>query len=86
MAERARSFGGPPTVLFLPGASLLDILPLTDGMALVRCPGCGATKVFTARPAAGHEVFVHELHDCPVLARIEAGLARLSAGWTAEGN
>lgn len=80
--------GAPLTIVILPGASLLDIRPLPNGMALVRCPGCGATAVFTARSvgAVSHVTFVHEDDECPILARIEAALAGLRASRAAETN
>lgn len=87
--DRSSDGGAPLTIVILPGASLLDIQPLADGMTLVRCPGCGATRVFTARPAGAaisHVAFVHEEDDCPVLVRIEAALAELRAARAAETN
>lgn len=58
-----------------PGASLMDIRQLTDNLTLVHCPGCGACHLLTPRPA--DVTFVHEGDACPVLARIEAALAKL---------
>ncbi len=71
----------PLTIVLVPGASLMDIRQLAVGMVRVRCPGCGATMVMTARSAgaASQLTFVHEDAECPVLVRIEAALARLRA-------
>lgn len=85
MADRPTDADAPLTIVIFPGASLLDIRPLTDGMALVRCPGCGATMVLAAGSDA-HGEFVHEDDECPVLVRIEAALAWLGAAQAAETN
>jgi len=77
----------PVTIVYFPGASLLDFQWLADGMALVRCPGCGATMILTPRSGgASHAAFVHEDQDCPVLARIEAASARMREAWATEAN
>lgn len=52
--------------VILPGASLMEIMPLADGFC-VRCPGCGATQVYRGH---GHRVFTHG-DRCEVFARIE---------------
>jgi hypothetical protein len=85
---RASDTDAPVTIVILPGASLLDIRWLADGTTLVRCPGCGATLVYTVQSAGAvsHMAFVHEEDDCPVLARIEAALALLRAVQAAETN
>ena len=73
------------TLLVLPGASLMEVRHLATGITSVRCPGCGATKVFTApQPAGGvtSAAFVHEDDACPVLKRIQAALQMCA---TAEG-
>ena len=82
------SDAAPLTIVILPGASLLDIQPLAPDMTLVRCPACGATKVFRARSAGAvsHVAFVHADDECPVLARIESALAVLRAARAAETN
>ena len=69
------------TLLVLPGASLMEMRTLGTGITLVRCPGCGATKVFTAQPAGGvtSAAFVHEDDACPVLRRIQAALQMCAA-------
>jgi hypothetical protein len=69
------------TVILLPGASLMAIQPLAPGMTLVRCPGCGAMKVFTSGPAGEitHVAFIHDDDACPILLRIWEAL-RLCAG------
>lgn len=71
----------PTTVVLFPGGSLMDIRMLTVDTALIRCPGCGATMVFTARSvgATSQITFLHEDDECPVLKRIEAVLAAVRA-------
>jgi predicted RNA-binding Zn-ribbon protein involved in translation (DUF1610 family) len=56
-------------VLFLPGASLMEITPLADGVR-VRCPGCGHEQEYRGK---GHREFRHDDH-CSVYARIEQAL------------
>jgi hypothetical protein len=57
---------------------------LSAGLLVVRCPGCGASQMFsTATPPA---TFVHEDDDCPIFQRIEAALARLWAAQAAGNN
>ena len=70
-----------PTVVLLPGASLMDIRPLAESMTLVRCPGCGATRLFTSGPAGvtAHVAFVHEDDACPIFVRIQAALLTCAA-------
>ena len=53
-------------VLIIPGASLMDITPLDNGVR-VRCPGCGSEQEFRGK---GHRKFTHE-RRCPVYAQIE---------------
>lgn len=71
-----------PTVLMFPGLSIMEQRWLSPGLLLVRCPGCGASLVYsTADPAT---MFVHEDEDCPILRRIEAAIAMFEAmvgGW-----
>lgn len=78
--------GAPLTVVVFPGLSLMDIEHLAVGIALVRCPGCGATMVLTTDSAqtGSHRTFVHEADDCPVLVRIENVLAAIR-DWTGDG-
>ncbi|MEQ1897614.1 MAG: hypothetical protein ABL971_09555 [Vicinamibacterales bacterium] len=85
MPDSPRPPAAPSTVLLMPGASLMDIRPLATGGMRVRCPGCGATMVMTARSAAAvsQVTFVHEDDACPVLAQIKVALARLDAAPTA---
>jgi hypothetical protein len=86
--NRPSNASAPLTIVIMPGASLLDIRSLAEGVALVRCPGCCATMVLTSRWGGGasHMAFVHEDPDCPVLARIEAALAGLRAARNGETN
>lgn len=74
-----------PVVWLFPGLSLMEVQRLAPDTLRVRCPGCGATMIMTARVAA-HGEFVHENDDCPVLARIEAAIARLEAVLAAGAN
>jgi predicted RNA-binding Zn-ribbon protein involved in translation (DUF1610 family) len=55
--------------LILPGASLMEITPLADGVR-VRCPGCGNEEEYRD---TGHREFRHE-DRCAVYARIEQAL------------
>ncbi len=61
----------------------MKIRRLATGGTSVRCPGCGASRVF-ASPSAPpgsicHEPFFHESDTCPVLLRIQ-GSANLGLG------
>jgi predicted RNA-binding Zn-ribbon protein involved in translation (DUF1610 family) len=53
--------------LIFPGASLMEITPLDDGVH-VRCPGCGAVRIY--RDADHRGAFLHE-DGCPIFARIQ---------------
>lgn len=48
-------------MLVLPGASLMEITPLADGVR-VRCPGCGNEEEYRG---TGDRRFMHEA-DCSV--------------------
>jgi len=54
------------TLFILPGASLIEITQLADGVR-VRCPGCGNEQEYRGK---GHREFRHE-DQCSVYARIE---------------
>ena len=84
--KRTSGTDAPVTLLVLPGLSLMETRSLGVGMALVRCPACGATKVFTARPGGSPVEFVHERDDCPIRVRIEAALVKLRRAQAAETN
>ena len=58
-------------IIILPGASLMEITPLNDGVR-VRCPGCGNVEEFHGK---GERAFAHE-DRCPVHARIEKAIRR----------
>ena len=58
-------------VLVLPGASLMEVTLLNDGVRL-RCPGCGTEQVYRE---GGSQEFVHE-DACPVYSRIANAVAR----------
>jgi hypothetical protein len=62
-------------VLFFPGASLMDIRPIPDGVE-VRCPGCGAVQTFAFpdQPDATSATFQHEA-GCRVYKRIRRAIA-----------
>lgn len=76
-----------PMILILPGLSLMDVQPLTVGVVVVRCPGCGAAQVFAAAPTGEmtEAAFVHQNEQCPIRLRIEAAIAKARAfacaGW-----
>jgi uncharacterized protein (DUF983 family) len=53
-------------VILLPGASLMVITPINDGVR-VRCPGCGCEQDYRG---TGHRAFRHA-DGCPTYARIE---------------
>jgi predicted RNA-binding Zn-ribbon protein involved in translation (DUF1610 family) len=53
-------------VVLFPGASLMEITPLDDGLR-VRCPGCGNEQVYRGDRVRD---FGHE-DGCPVYARIQ---------------
>lgn len=55
--------------IILPGASLMEITPLDDGVR-VRCPGCGHEQQYRGK---GHREFQHGKR-CPVYARIEQAM------------
>lgn len=74
---------GKPVVIYLfPGLSIMERHWLSAGMLFVRCPGCGASLLYsTADPPT---TFVHEDDDCPILRRIEGAIAMFEAmvgGW-----
>ncbi len=52
-------------VMFLPGASLMEVTPIADGVR-VRCPGCGNAREYRGN---GHREFTHE-DRCSVYRRI----------------
>lgn len=56
-------------LLILPGASLMEIAPLDDGVR-VRCPGCGNEQNYRGK---GYREFRHG-DRCPVHARIEQAI------------
>ena len=87
-ADRPSGAGASLTVVIFPGASLMDIRLVSDGIALVRCPACGGSQVFATGPTATivPAVFLHERDDCPLLLRIESALARQRAALEAEQN
>jgi predicted RNA-binding Zn-ribbon protein involved in translation (DUF1610 family) len=55
--------------IILPGASLMEITPLDDGVR-VRCPGCGNEQEYRGK---GLRSFQHGKR-CPVYARIEEAI------------
>ena len=57
------------TLVILPGASLMEITPLGDGVR-VRCPDCGNEQEYRGN---GHRAFTHE-DRCPVHARIQRAI------------
>ena len=63
----------PPTIVLIPGATLLDITPTSYGVT-VRCPGCEHVQHFTTSTGTRHATFLHE-DDCPVHARILHAIA-----------
>lgn len=63
-----------PRVLVMPGASLMQIMPVAGGLR-VHCPGCNAEQVFAAATAETTAAFVHA-DGCPVHRRIEDALSR----------
>ena len=65
----------PLTILIFPGASLMEFHWLSIGLVVVRCPGCGASQMFSTMTAPMD--FMHEDDDCPILRRIQAALAML---------
>lgn len=69
-----------PTVLLFPGASLMEITPLSSGVQ-VRCPGCGAVQRFllSEMGTAGHVAFTHE-DGCAVHSRIQAAIQQYERG------
>jgi hypothetical protein len=75
MADRTGAKG--PVIWLIPGASIMKITWLSAGSAILRCPACGASQVFST--ASPPPTFVHEDDDCPILRRIEAALARYRA-------
>ncbi len=85
MPDRGANAEEPPLSVWLfPGASLMEFNWLSIGLAIVRCPGCGASQIVSA--AAVPATFGHEDEDCPIRQRIERALARLRAsqegtGW-----
>ncbi len=70
----AAAADAPPLTLWLfPGASLMDFTWLSPGLAIVRCPGCGASQRYSITHVP--EAFFHENDECPILKRIEWALA-----------
>jgi hypothetical protein len=65
-------------VLTLPGVSLMNVHLGGPGLAVVRCPGCGASQVFAAAPTVKmtEPAFIHQDEHCPIRLRIEAALVR----------
>lgn len=57
------------TLLVLPGASLMEVTQLADGVR-VRCPGCGNEQEYCGK---GHREFTHG-YKCSVYARIERAI------------
>ncbi|PYR51781.1 MAG: hypothetical protein DMF89_04680 [Acidobacteria bacterium] len=76
--RRTGSATAPFTIVIFPGASLMNIQPLTDGVTLVGCPGCGAVQIFVVGQPP-FTAFVHEDDTCPILRRIQAAMAWLQA-------
>ena len=60
------------------------VRPLATGGTSVRCPDCGASRVFAAPSAPPgsicHAAFFHESDTCPVLLRIQDLLRKVSLG------
>ena len=56
-------------VMFLPGASLMEITPLADGVR-VRCPGCDHEQDYRG---TGHREFTHGKR-CSIYKRIEQAI------------
>ncbi|HYT73515.1 MAG TPA: hypothetical protein VEL79_02095 [Vicinamibacterales bacterium] len=71
------SDSAPVTVIVFPGLSIMQRRWLSAGLLIVRCPGCGASQLFSTATAPAP--FVHEDEDCPILLRIEAAFAMLKA-------
>ncbi len=64
--------------LVLPGSDLMQVRAVAPDLVQVRCPGCGAVHVYspsTAGPGDAMQTFVHDVEDCPILARVEAAMA-----------
>lgn len=78
------SADAPLTVLVFPGLSIMQRRWLSAGLLVVRCPGCGASQIFSTANVPA--TFVHDDDECPILRRIEAALTRLRAAQAAESN
>ena len=75
MAQNPTSTAALNVVVF-PGASLMEIQPVSKGLTRVRCPGCGASQLYTpGPPGVANVAFVHEDDQCPVFLRIKSLLA-----------
>lgn len=76
-----RPVDAPPlTVWLFPGASVMTIERLPEGLVTVRCPGCDAVMSFFGPPP---QTFMHESDSCPILRRIQAAVACLQAAMQA---
>lgn len=75
-------------IVVFPGASLMEIRSIGDGATWFRCPGCGATMIFTATSIAvgANRAFVHDNDDCPIFVRIERALDELRAAQSSATN
>jgi len=63
-----------PRILIFPGAYLMELTLVDPNESLqIRCPGCGAVKVFEA--PKGDLAFEH-IGRCPVLKKIDRALRR----------
>jgi hypothetical protein len=60
-------------IINFPGASLLELSPVTDGLR-VRCPGCDVVMVVRDRT----DMFIHKT-GCPVHTRITKATQRYAA-------
>ena len=62
-----------PVVIAFPGASVMDITFVTARQFIVRCPGCGASQLFSLPPNGSTlPPFLHKSTACPIRQRIEA--------------
>ncbi len=75
-----------PTILILPGASLLEITQDANGDVSVRCPGCGESWQFAPTGPGLHETTLRHDDACLVLATIREAQARQAAAAGARSN
>ena len=65
-----------PTLLVMPGASLMEITTVTGGFN-VRCPGCGESlHVRHGEARSGGSLGLAHEDDCPVYAQIQDAIER----------